>query len=210
MLNLEEHEVHQCPEGWVPIFVDQKQTLAIMSIGFLLRNRNDPVIWRGPKKNAMIKQFLTDVYWQDIDYLIIDTPPGTSDEHISVVETLKEVTNIGAILVTTPQAVAVGDVRRELTFCKKTGIPVLGIIENMSGFVCPSCCECSNVFSKGGGEALAKQSDVPFLGSIPLDLQLSKCLEKGEDFMNHFEQSVASQAFSAVAALILKSNTEKL
>ncbi|XP_022236652.1 cytosolic Fe-S cluster assembly factor NUBP2 homolog, partial [Limulus polyphemus] len=125
---------------WVPVFVDQQQTLAVMSIGFLLTNRNDAVIWRGPKKNAMIKQFLTDVYWQDIDYLVIDTPPGTSDEHISVVENLKEAAGTGVL-----KAVAVGDVRREMTFCKKTGIPVLGIIENMSGFVCPNCSVSTNV-----------------------------------------------------------------
>lgn len=104
-----------------------------MSIGFLLKNRNDAVIWRGPKKTAMIKQFLDDVYWQDLDYLIIDTPPGTSDEHISVMENLKTVKCDGAVIVTTPQEMAIEDVRKEITFCKKTGIPVLGIIENMSG-----------------------------------------------------------------------------
>ncbi|ELU03836.1 hypothetical protein CAPTEDRAFT_202480, partial [Capitella teleta] len=112
----------------------------------------------------MIKQFLTDVYWQDLDYLIIDTPPGTSDEHIAVVEGLKAYKPDGAVLVTTPQAVAVGDVRRELTFCRKTGVPIIGIIENMSGFVCPNCTECTNIFSSGGGKALSEQCKVPFLG----------------------------------------------
>merc|ERR1712179_300676 len=114
---------------------------------------------RGPKKNAMIKQFLTDVAWNDRDVLIIDTPPGTSDEHITVMEALKEAVAAGqvdgAVLVTTPQAVAVGDVRREVTFCKKAKLKILGIIENMSGFECPNCKECTNIFSKGGGRALA-------------------------------------------------------
>ena len=109
-------------------------------------------MWRGPKKNAMIKQFLTDVAWQDRDILIIDTPPGTSDEHITVMENLRSVKVDGAILVTTPQAVAVGDVRREVTFCKKAKLNILGIIENMSGFVCPNCNDCTNIFSKGGGK----------------------------------------------------------
>jgi Mrp family chromosome partitioning ATPase len=174
MLNIEEKSVHQCSDGWVPVYVDKNQRLAVMSIGFLLASRNDAVIWRGPKKNAMIKQFLKDVYWKDIDYLIIDTPPGTSDEHMSVVEMLQAYKPDGAVLVTTPQAVAVGDVRRELTFCLKTHTSVIGIVENMSGFVCPHCSECSNVFSKGGGQALASHFNVPFLGCIPLSVELSQ------------------------------------
>ena len=100
----------------------------------------------------MIKQFLTDVAWQNRDILIIDTPPGTSDEHITVMESLRTVKVDGAVLVTTPQAVAVGDVRREVTFCKKAKLKILGIIENMSGFVCPNCNDCTNIFSKGGGK----------------------------------------------------------
>ena len=129
-----------------------------MSSGFLLDNQDQAVVWRGPKKNAMIKQFLTDVCWTDRDVLVIDTPPGTSDEHITVMENLKNasVKVDGAVMVTTPQAVAIGDVRRELAFCKKAGLKVLGIVENMSGYVCENCQECTNIFSKGGGEALAK------------------------------------------------------
>lgn len=121
--------------SWVPVYHDTEQRLAVMSIGFLLKNRGDAVVWRGPKKTAMIKQFLTDVYWQDIDYLIIDTPPGTSDEHITVMENLKTVQCDGAVIVTSPQEVAIEDVRKEVTFCRKTGIPIIGIVENMSGYV---------------------------------------------------------------------------
>lgn len=119
---------------WVPIYQDTDKKLAVMSIGFLLKNRDDAVVWRGPKKTSMIRQFLSDVFWHDIDYLIIDTPPGTSDEHITVMENLKTTVKCdGAVLVTSPQQVAIEDVRKEVTFCKKTGIPIVGIIENMSG-----------------------------------------------------------------------------
>ena len=103
-----------------------------MSIGFMLPSADDAVIWRGPRKNGLIKQFLTDVVWNELDYLIIDTPPGTSDEHISIVQYLKSTTVDGAIVVTTPQEVSMADVRKELNFCKKTGLPVLGIVENMA------------------------------------------------------------------------------
>ncbi|XP_075230899.1 NUBP iron-sulfur cluster assembly factor 2 [Lycorma delicatula] len=200
LLKLEGHEVHQCPEGWVPVYCDQEQKLAVMSIGFLLKSRNDGVVWRGPKKTAMIKQFLTDVYWQDIDYLIIDTPPGTSDEHITVMENLRTLNCDGAILVTTPQAVAIEDVRKELTFCRKTGIPVLGIIENMSGFVCPTCSECTNIFSSGGGKSLSEMASVPFLGALPID---PKVTEKTEE-------SVLKTVPDSQAAVLLKSIVNKL
>ncbi|XP_028395562.1 cytosolic Fe-S cluster assembly factor NUBP2 homolog [Dendronephthya gigantea] len=198
MMKLEAANVHQCSDGWVPVYTSSDQRLGVMSIGFLLSNRDEAVVWRGPKKNSMIKQFITDVCWGNLDYLIIDTPPGTSDEHITVVESLKHFNPDGAILVTTPQEVSVNDVRRELSFCHKTEVPVLGIIENMSGFICPHCSECSNVFSSGGGEALAKQCGVPFLGCIPLDPNLAKCLEEGEDFLQSFLESEASKSFNKI------------
>ena len=122
--------MHQSAEGWSPVYVDDN--LGVMSIGFMLPSADDAVIWRGPRKNGLIKQFLTDVVWNELDYLIIDTPPGTSDEHISIVQYLKSTNVDGAIVVTTPQEVSMADVRKELNFCKKTGIPVLGIVENMA------------------------------------------------------------------------------
>ncbi|KAM6424444.1 cytosolic Fe-S cluster assembly factor NUBP2 isoform 2-T2 [Liasis olivaceus] len=122
MFNVQDRDVHQCDNGWVPVFVDKDKNIALMSIGFLLEKPDDAVIWRGPKKNALIKQFITDITWGELDFLIVDTPPGTSDEHISTVESLRPFKPLGAVVVTTPQAVAVGDVRRELTFCKKTGM----------------------------------------------------------------------------------------
>ncbi|KAI8093866.1 cytosolic Fe-S cluster assembly factor CFD1 [Halteromyces radiatus] len=139
MLGLDGKKVHQASQGWVPVYADEHQRLSCMSIGFLLASKNDSVVWRGPKKNAMIKQFLQDVYWGDLDYLLIDTPPGTSDEHIGVVEYLKAFQPDGAVIVTTPQAVAVADVRKELSFCRKVKLPILGVVENMSGYICPHC-----------------------------------------------------------------------
>ncbi|XP_066902354.1 cytosolic Fe-S cluster assembly factor Nubp2 homolog [Halyomorpha halys] len=199
ILGLENSSIHQSPEGWVPVYTDSDQKLAVMSIGFLLNDRNSSVIWRGPKKTAMIRQFLNDVYWQDIDYLIIDTPPGTSDEHITIVESVKGV-NTGAIIVTTPQSVAIEDVRKEVTFCKKTGIPIIGIVENMSGYVCPNCSECTNIFSKGGGKLLSKHAHVPFLGSIPIDPLF-------RDWKLSDDNSPTTAALQSIVSVIISSNS---
>ena len=159
-------------------------SLSCMSLGFLLRERGDAVVWRGPKKTAMVRQFLSDVLWGDLDYLLIDTPPGTSDEHISLAETLLK--NAlpgqvkGAVVVTTPQAVATADVKKELNFCVKTSIKVIGVVENMSGFVCPNCSTCTYVFSKSGGEVMARDFKVNFLGSVPIDPQFVMLVETGK------------------------------
>ena len=135
MLGLVGHEVHQSASGWSPVYVEDN--LGVMSIGFMLPQQDDAVIWRGPRKNGLIKQFLTDVVWNDLDFLIVDTPPGTSDEHISIVQLLKDSNITGAIVVTTPQEVSMADVRKELNFCKKTGIRVLGVVENMADIAVP-------------------------------------------------------------------------
>ena len=202
MFGLQGQEIHQSEAGWCPVYTDQSQTMAVMSIGFLLTNQDDPVVWRGPKKNAMIKQFLTDVVWQDRDVLIVDTPPGTSDEHITVMEALRECGMVeqveGAVLVTTPQGVAVGDVRREITFCRKVGLPILGIVENMSGYVCPHCNECTNIFSSGGGAALAQHAGLPFLGSVPIEPKLAAAAEMGENFLERWEESEACRSFLGI------------
>ncbi len=163
--------------------------LYAISLGFLLPSRSSAVVWRGPKKTAMVRQFLTDVLWPPIDYLLIDTPPGTSDEHISLAETLLQQTVVsspnvqpklaGAVIVTTPQAVAVSDVRKELSFCRKVGIGVLGVVENMSGYVCECCGEQTNLFGKGGGEVMAQEFGVKFLGRIPIDGQWGLLVEEG-------------------------------
>ncbi|KAL8984657.1 MAG: hypothetical protein Q9177_004640 [Variospora cf. flavescens] len=163
--------------------------LHAISLGFLLPSRSSAVVWRGPKKTAMVRQFLTDVMWPPTDYLLIDTPPGTSDEHISLAETLLQHVTAssphaktrlaGAVIVTTPQAVAVSDVRKELSFCRKVGIGVLGVVENMSGYVCECCGEETNLFGKGGGEVMAQEFGESFLGRVPVDGQWGLLVEEG-------------------------------
>jgi MinD-like ATPase involved in chromosome partitioning or flagellar assembly len=176
-----------------------------MSLGFLLRERGDAVVWRGPKKTAMVRQFLTDVLWGELDYLLIDTPPGTSDEHISLAETLLK--NAlpgqvkGAVVVTTPQAVATADVRKELNFCVKTSIKVIGVVENMSGFVCPNCSECTYVFSKAGGEVMAREFNVDFLGSVPIDPQFVVLVETGKGPVYPIGTKVNGQDFEGAPAV---------
>jgi len=133
----------------------------------------------------LIKQFLSDVDWNDLDYLIIDTPPGTSDEHLAIVSYLSKSNLLGSILVTTPQEVALLDVRKELNFCVKTNTPILGVIENMSGFVCPSCKLCSEIFkaSTGGAEKMCKEFNVPLLGKLPIDPNISIFTDKGKSIL---------------------------
>ncbi|KAG1331347.1 Cytosolic Fe-S cluster assembly factor NBP35 [Cocos nucifera] len=132
MLGLEGQDIHQSNLGWSPVYLESN--LGVMSIGFMLPDPNEAVIWRGPRKNGLIKQFLKDVHWGELDYLVVDAPPGTSDEHISIVQFLQATGMDGAIIVTTPQQVSLIDVRKEISFCKKVGIQVLGVVENMSGF----------------------------------------------------------------------------
>lgn len=204
LLGLEGKDIYQCEEGWVPIYSDEEQKLAVMSIGFLLKNRNDAVIWRGPKKTMMIKQFLTDVKWDDLDYLIIDTPPGTSDEHITVMECMKEVKCDGAIIVTTPQQVALDDVRKEITFCKKTNINILGIVENMSGFICPHCTTCTNIFSSNGGVELAKFANVPHLGTLPIDPRVSVLNGTTRSVLTELPDSTTAHVFKGLVDRITK------
>ncbi|XP_055531075.1 cytosolic Fe-S cluster assembly factor NUBP2 homolog [Wyeomyia smithii] len=202
LLGLEDHDVHQCEGGWVPVYTSAEKKLAVMSIGFLLKNRTDAVIWRGPKKTAMIKQFLEDVAWDELDYLIIDTPPGTSDEHITVMECLKGVNADGAIIVTTPQEMALEDVRKEVTFCKKTGIPIIGIVENMSGFVCPNCAECTNIFSSGGGLALAELAKVPHLGTLPIDPRVGALGGSGKACVNELPDCTTSKVLKSIVQVL--------
>lgn len=202
LLGIEAHDVHKCDEGWVPVYTDPEKNLAVMSIAFLLKSRDDPVVWRGPKKTAMIRQFLTDVYWNELDYLIIDTPPGTSDEHITVMECMRDVKCDGAVMVTTPQEMAIDDVRKEITFCKKTGIPIIGIVENMSGFVCPHCSDCTNIFSAGGGKELSNLAGVPFLGTIPIDPRVGDLAGTGKSCLKELPESPTAKVFQSIVDLL--------
>lgn len=169
MLGINDAEVHQTSDGWTPVPVDAN--ISVISIAFMLQSKNDAVIWRSAKKNGLIRQFLTGVNWGPLDYLVIDTPPGTSDEHLSVVNYMEKAGISGAVLVTTPQEASLQDVRREIDFCNKTNIKIFGVIENMAG----------NVFvpTTGGAKAMCAELDVPFLGSIPMHQNIAICGDNG-------------------------------
>uniref|UniRef100_A0A7S4QSI7 Cytosolic Fe-S cluster assembly factor NUBP1 homolog n=1 Tax=Alexandrium monilatum TaxID=311494 RepID=A0A7S4QSI7_9DINO len=204
MLGLLGQDVHQSSEGWSPVYVDDH--LAVMSIGFMLPNQDDAIIWRGPRKNGLIKQFLTDVNWGPLDALIIDTPPGTSDEHLSVVTYLQESAMDGAVIVTTPQEVSLMDVRKEINFCRKVNLPVLGVVENMSGFVCPGCGREERIFapSTGGAEAMCKQMDVPFLGRVPLDGRVAQAGDAGMPLSQLSPEGTVAKCIDSVVGAILE------
>jgi len=164
------------------------------------------VIWRGTKKNGMIKQFLKDVEWGELDLLLVDTPPGTSDEHLSVSSFLSASGVDGAVLVTTPQEVALLDVRKELDFCRKAKIPVLGVVENMAGFVCPKCTKESQIFraTTGGARKFCDDEKIPFLGSVPLDPRIGMACDYGESFLEAFPESPAAVSINVVVEGIRK------
>jgi len=170
--------------------------LKVMSIGFLLRGSDDAVIWRGPMKHGVIKQFLKDVEWGDLDYLIVDVPPGTGDEPLSVIQLIEDAD--GAVVVTTPQEVALIDVRKAVDFCRKLSLPISGVIENMSGFVCPKCGEVTNVFGSGGGETMAKNLGVSFLGRVPIDPQIAEAGDAGKPYVYHYAKSETAKVFAQI------------
>ena len=197
MLHLENTPVEMMPDSIFPV---EKDGLKVMSIGFLLQNPDDAVIWRGPMKMGMIEQFLKNVEWGELDYLVIDSPPGTGDEPLSVCQLVKNPD--GAVIVTTPQDVATSDVRRSITFCRRLGLPVLGVVENMSGFVCPKCGEVTNIFKTGGGERMAQDMGVPFLGRIPIDPEIDEAGDAGVPFIQDVRTETA-KIFQQIVAPIL-------
>lgn len=204
ILGVENEKVHLSGSGWSPVFVEEN--LCTMSIGFLLSGPKDAVIWRGPKKNGLIKQFLKDVDWDELDYLVIDTPPGTSDEHLSIVQYLKESSIEGAVVVTTPQEASLLDVRKEISFCKKVDVPVLGVVENMSSFVCPKCRFSTEIFppKTGGAKKMCEEMDVPFLGKMPLDPKIGKACDEGKSFINEVPDSPAAAEAKAIVKKIVE------
>ena len=193
MLGIEDERPDVTEEGIVPVFVPPR--VKVMSLAFLLQSKDTPVVWRGPLKMGVIKQFLTDVLWGDLDCLIADLPPGTGDEPLSVAQLVPEID--GAIIVTTPQDVALLDSRKSVTFAKKLGMPVIGIIENMSGFKCPKCGETIDLFKTGGGERAAMDMGVPFLGRIPIEVNIVLSGDSGIPFVLEHE-SEAAQSFRAI------------
>ncbi|KAK8742864.1 hypothetical protein OTU49_001700 [Cherax quadricarinatus] len=204
VLGAEDEKVHSSGAGWSPIYV--AENLAVMSIGFLLNSADDAVIWRGPKKNGMIKQFLRDVNWGSLDYLIVDTPPGTSDEHLSIVQYLSSAPSVAAVIVTTPQEIALLDVRKEITFCKKVNIPIIGIVENMTTFVCPKCKAETAIFpaTTGGGKQLATDAGLPLLGQLPLDPRVAQACDLGHNFLTEEPDVPATSAYKDIAKKIIE------
>ena len=204
LMGLENRQLGMEGQKILPIQI--KDRLKVMSIGFLLSRDTDAVIWRGPLKFNAIRQFLKDVVWGQLDYLVVDSPPGTGDEPLSVAQLVGS--PAGAVIVTTPQDVAIADVRRCVSFCNNLSLPVVGIVENMSGFVCPKCGERIDLFKSGGGEALAVEMKVPFLGRIPIDPQIVTSGDAGRPFVDNYIRSEAARAFSSVVQKIIGADNQ--
>ena len=178
----------------IPLVYDRK--LKVFSIASMLQSSDAPVIWRGPMKLGVIKQFITDVAWGDLDYLIIDSPPGTGDEPLTIAQ---EIPDSKSIIVTTPQAVSILDVRKSINFCKALSMPVLGLIENMSILVCPFCGKPIDLFGSGGGWKTARNMGIPFLGEVPIEPEISKSGDAGKPYILSHPDSNATRAIYRVA-----------
>lgn len=198
--------VHQSGSGWSPVFVDDN--LSLMSAGFLLPTEDTALIWRGPKKNGLIKQLLRDVDWGNLDFLLVDTPPGTSDEHLSLVQYLAAAGVDGAVIVTTPQEISLQDVRKEINFCQKVGLRVLGVVENMSQFVCPKCHIVSTILptSTGGAEKLSSDTGAPVLSKLPLDPVIGQSCDEGANIFSDeaLSESKVVTAYSELTEKLMK------
>lgn len=201
MLGLEGEPILSHGSAILP--VEFTPNLKVMSMGFFLKGRDDAVIWRGPMKYGVIRQFLGDVEWGELDYLVVDSPPGTGDEPLNIAQMVGK--RVSAVIVTTPQRVSIDDVRKSIDFCRKVEIPVAGIVENMSGFICPHCGGTVDIFENGGGKRLADEAEVPFLGSIPLDPQVVRSGDEGRPLVLGQRDSAVSQAFREVIAHVVSS-----
>jgi len=174
--------------------------IRVVSMDFLLPDEETPVIWRGPLKSVAIRQFLADIVWGTLDYLVVDLPPGTGDEPLTIMQLLPDMD--GAIIVTIPSEVSQVVVKKAITFARKLGIPIVGIIENMSGFICPNCGTYVPIFMEGGGEKIAKKMGVPFLGRIPIDPRICEASDAGEPFIVKHKDTPAAKAFLEIAEKI--------
>ncbi len=199
MLGVEQARLESTDQGIRPVAITKN--LALISMAFLLRDANTPVIWRGPLKMKVIQQFLSDVLWGDLDWLIIDSPPGTGDEPLSVAQLIPAT---GAIIVTTPQEVSLLDSRKAVNFARQLGLTIHGIVENMSGLICPHCGKEINIFKKGGGEKAARELGVPFLGTVPFDPSIVELGDEGKPFIIHHPESYAAKEFNTIVEKVLQ------
>jgi Mrp family chromosome partitioning ATPase len=204
MLGIEDKLVQQFREHSIqPVMVTEN--LKAISIALLGMDPSEPIIWRGPAKAGVIRQFLCDVEWGELDYLIVDCPPGTGDEPLSVCQLIPDLT--GVIIVTTPQEVAVLDAKKSISFARKIQVPIAGVIENMSGLCCPHCAKAIDLFKKGGGQKLALEQKVPFLGAIPVNIDFVTHGDTGTPFVSLDGGDPSAQAFSGIVH-ILEANVE--
>ncbi|KYR01820.1 nucleotide binding protein 1-like protein [Tieghemostelium lacteum] len=206
LMGIQDQQIVNSEYGWIPP-KSPGHEIKVMSVGSLLNSPDSPVIWKGPRKTTMIRKLLKDTYWGRQDYLIIDTPPGTSDEHLSIISALQSCNPDGAIIVTTPQDLSVDTVKKEIHLCQKLNLPILGIIENLSGFVCPCCNETTEIFQrngKGGGEQLSKEYNIPYLGKIPIDQNLSTCTDLGKCAVCEHPETQGSLSILSILEKIMK------
>jgi Mrp family chromosome partitioning ATPase len=176
--------------------------LSAVSVESLTPTKDDAIIWRGPVKFSAIQQFIADVEWGNLDFLIVDAPPGTGDEPLTVAQTIPDAK---AIIVTTPQEVSLADVRKSINFCKIVKMEIYGLVENMSGFACPHCQSVLDLFGSGGGEKTADQAGIPFLGKIPFDQKVVECGDAGTSYQARYADSIVSEAFNAIAQKLAQS-----
>ncbi len=201
MLGVERGELQKRPDGTVgPVYYSPN--LKFMSVEPLLPDKDSAVMWRGPLKMSAIRQFIYDIEWGDLDYLIIDAPPGTGDEQMTVAQTIPDAF---AVVVTTPQEVSLLDVKKSLSFCKQVGMPVIGIVENMSGMICPHCGKAIDVFKRGGGQKLAEETGIPFLGRIPVDPRIVTTGDAGKPVMAMYPNSLTAEAFEKICQNVINS-----
>ncbi len=200
MFGVEDEKLHVIDEKLIPVTVPP--SMKLISMAFLLPDKDSPVMWRGPVKMGAIKQFIEDVNWGYLDYLVVDMPPGTGDEALSIVQLMPKAD--GMIIVTTPQDVALLDSRKSLRFGAETHIPIIGIIENMSGFVCPHCGEVTNIFKTGGGEAAARELNVQFLGRVPIEPGVVDAGDSGMPVVLKYPESASAKAFESIVDKVIK------
>jgi Mrp family chromosome partitioning ATPase/predicted Fe-Mo cluster-binding NifX family protein len=182
------------------------ENLGVISIESLSQDADDAIIWRGPLKMHVIRQFISDVQWGELDYLVIDSPPGTGDEPLSVAQTIP---GAQAIIVTTPQEISLADIRKSINFCRTVNMPIFGLVENMSGFLCPHCSQPIDLFGSGGGFKTALAMNVPYLGRIPLDPKMVECSDAGESYLEKNPDSEAAKAFNDLVERIMESGQAK-